>query len=88
MLDISAFNALKKRYGSITPNYNYNSEFTRKLMKIKNAYQSTMIDELIRSSWEGAGFHLNLDQGDVVSYSFSQEFKDFLRAEATHEDTQ
>ena len=57
-------------------------------MKIKATYQSTMNDELIRSSWEGAGFHLNLDQGNVVSYTFLQEFKDFLRSEATHEDVQ
>ena len=57
-------------------------------MKIKATFQSAMNDELIRSSWEGAGFHLNLDQGNVVSYTFLQEFKDFLRSEATHEDVQ
>ena len=88
MLDISAFGALKKKYGSVRPDYSYKSEFTKKLMKIKATYQSTMNDELIRSSWEGAGFHLNLDQGNVVSYTFLQEFKDFLRSEATHEDVQ
>lgn len=82
MLDISVFNSLKKKYGSTPKNLYYTSEFTRKIMKIKSTYQSTVFDELIRSSWERAGFHLILDQVDASSYEFSDKFKEFLRAEA------
>ena len=47
-----------------------------------------MFDEIIKSGWEKAGFKLNLENGDVVSYEFSDEFKEFLRSEATHQEPQ
>lgn len=88
MLDSSAFGSLKKRYSSIQGNKNFTSKYTRKLMKIKQAYESSVNSELIRSSWESTGFKINLSQGEVSSYSFSDDFKSFIRAEALHENHQ
>ena len=45
---------------------------TRKLMKIKQAYESSVNSELIRSSWESTGCKITLSQGEVSSYSFSE----------------
>ncbi|KAK8900254.1 hypothetical protein M9Y10_002577 [Tritrichomonas musculus] len=85
MLDSSAFGSLKKRYSSIPGNKNYTYRYTRKLMKIKQAYESSFNSELIRSSWESTGFKITLSQGEVSSYSFSDDFKSFIRAEVLHE---
>lgn len=46
MLDISLFNALKKRYASTPSNSSNKSEFARNLMRIKTAYESIVSDEL------------------------------------------
>ena len=54
-------------------------------MKIKQAYESSFNSELIRSSWESTGFKITLSQGEVSSYSFSDDFKSFIRAEVLHE---
>lgn len=45
MLDVSILNWLKTRYDSIPGEMKYNSIFTRKVMRIKKAYQSVMFDE-------------------------------------------
>lgn len=57
-------------------------------MKIKIAYQKTFNDEVIQSGWEKAGFKLNINEGEIVSYEFSEGFKDFLRSQALHRDPQ
>ena len=77
-----------KLYSSIPSNKNYESRYTRKLMKIKKAFESSINSELIRAAWESTGFQLNIVYGEVSSYTFSEEFKSFLRAEALHQDPQ
>lgn len=44
-----------------------------------------MPDDLIRSGWEAIGFKINITDGDASSFSFTEEFKAFLRAEAIHQ---
>ena len=88
MLDCSVFASVKKKYSSIPSNKNYESRYTRKLMKIKKAFESSINSELIRAAWESTGFQLNIVYGEVSSYTFSEEFKSFLRAEALHQDPQ
>ena len=39
MLDCSVFSSLKRRYSSIPGNKKFESRFTRKLMRIKQAYE-------------------------------------------------
>ena len=88
MLDCSVFASVKKRYSSIPSNKKYESRFTRKLMTIKKAFENSINSELIRVAWESTGFKLNITYGEVSSYSFSEEFKSFLRAEALHQNPQ
>ena len=57
-------------------------------MKIKTAYLKTSNDEVIQSGWEKAGFKMNIDKGEIVSYEFSDGFKTFLRSQALHKDPQ
>ena len=86
MLDVSVFNVFKGNYMSTPSSSLYKSLFTRKLMHIKKAYQSTVTEELIKSGWEKAGFELVIDNGEITSYTFSEKFKDMLRAEALHKE--
>ena len=86
MLDVSVFNVFKGNYFSTPPDSSYTSLFTRKLMHIKKAFQSTVNDELIKSGWEKAGFIFEIEQGDIVSYQFSEDFKEFIRSQAIHEE--
>ena len=86
MLDVSVLNSLKTRYESIPGEMKYTSLFTRKMMRIKKAYQSVMFDEQIRAGWEAAGFKITIDDGDVASYTFEEGFKAFLRSQALHQD--
>ena len=58
MLDASLFSALKRKYSSITKDNSLISKFTQKMMKIKKAYQTSVTEELIKSSWEATGFKL------------------------------
>ena len=44
-------------------------------MKIKRAYQTSVTEELIKSSWEATGFKLEIYNGIVVKYDFSNNFK-------------
>ena len=55
-------------------------------MHIKKAFQSTVNDELIKSGWEKAGFIFEIEQGNIVSYQFSEDFKEFIRSQAIHEE--
>ena len=87
MLDATVFSPLKKRYASLSGNKKFNSQLTKKLMRIKNAYDTTMTEELIRSGWEATGFHLEFDDDGELKYSFTDEFKALLRAEALHQNT-
>lgn len=84
MLDVSLFSVLKRRYSSTPKDESLSSKFTQKLIRIKKAYQSCVNEELIKSSWEAAGFKLIIQNGDVIGYWFSEEFKLKLRAEASH----
>lgn len=86
MLDVSILNSLKTRYDSIPGEMKYSSLFTRKIMRIKKAYQSVMFDEQIRAGWESAGFKIAIENGDVTSYTFEDSFKTFLRSKAFHQD--
>ena len=84
MLDASLFSALKRKYSSITKDNSLISKFTQKMMKIKKAYQTSVTEELIKSSWEATGFKLEIYNGIVVKYEFSNDFKVKLRNEAFH----
>lgn len=88
VLDLTVFNVFKTNYFSTFSNCSFSSQFTSKLMKIKIAYQKTFNDEVIQSGWEKAGFKLNINEGEIVSYEFSDGFKDFLRSQALHRDPQ
>ena len=57
-------------------------------MRIKNAYKSTIYEEIIRSGWEKAGFHLIIEDWDIVSYEFSDDFKEYLKSQALHQEPQ
>ncbi|OHT08675.1 hypothetical protein TRFO_22767 [Tritrichomonas foetus] len=86
MLDASFFASVKKKYSVLPNDHSVESKFTKKLLKIKRAFQSVANEELIRSSWEATGFCLNVVNGDVVSYEFSETFKSLLRAKATFQE--
>ena len=57
-------------------------------MRIKKAYESSINSELIRAAWESTGFKIDIIYGEVSSFSFSEDFKTFLRAEAQHQNPQ
>lgn len=84
MLDAVVFSSMKRKFLNIDYDNSLSSRFTKKLIRIKAAYQSTVNDELIRSSWEKTGFKLNIVNGVVTGYQFDDAFKVFLRAEANH----
>lgn len=86
MLDVSILNSFKTMYKSIPGEMKFSSPFTKKIMRIKKAYQSVMFDEQIRAGWETAGFKIAIENGDVVSYTFEEGFKEFLRSQALHQD--
>ena len=50
MLDATIFGSLKRRYGSTPSNSLIDSKFTRKLIPIKQAFQTCITEELIISS--------------------------------------
>lgn len=82
ILDASIFGSLKRRYGSIPGDSTIQSKFTRKLIRIKAAFQSCISEELIRSGWEATGFKLNVSDGEVLTITFDDSFKKMLLAEA------
>lgn len=86
MLDATPFSSLKKRYASTPSDKSYESQLTRKIMRIKSAYDSTMKEELIRSAWEKTWFNLEIINSEVTSFSFSDEFKEYMRSQALHQD--
>ena len=75
MHDASLFSALKRKYSSITKDNSLILKFIRKMMKIKKAYQTLVIEEHKKSSWEATGFKLEIYNGIVVKYDFSNNFK-------------
>lgn len=82
MLDATIFGSLKRKYSSTPNDSSLTSRFTKKLIRIKKAYESTMSQELIKSGWEATGFKINLEKGKVTSVSFKEEFKTRLRSES------
>ena len=54
-------------------------------MRIKRSYESSVCSEIIRSVWEATGFHLNLFQGEVTSFTFDEEFKSWVRHQVSHQ---
>ena len=68
MLDTTLFSSVKRRFASIPENKDLQSRLTRKLMRIKRAYESSVCSELIRSAWEATILKLNLFQGEVTSF--------------------
>lgn len=85
MLDATLFSSVKRRFSSIPENKDFTSRLTRKLIRIKRAYESSVCSELIRSAWEATGFHLNLTQGEVTSFTFDEEFKSRIRHQVSHQ---
>ena len=88
MLDYSIFASVKKQYSSILSNKNYESCYTHKLMKITKAFESSINSKIIRAALESIRFQLNIFYDEVSFYTFSEEFKSFLRAEALHQNLQ
>ena len=84
MLDATLFSTLKRKYANIEKDLSMNSRFTQKLVKIKKAYQSVVNEELIRSSWRATGFMLKVHNDEVIGYEFLEDFKEVLRAAASH----
>lgn len=82
MLDATIFGSLKRRYGSTPSNSLIESKFTRKLIRIKQAFQTCITEELIRSGWEATGFNLEVTDGIVTKITFDENFKKLLLAEA------
>lgn len=82
MLDATIFGTIKRRYSSTSIQDKY-TRFTKKLLRIKRAYQSSMNEELIRSGWEATGFKLETNKGKVVKITFNDNFKEYLRKEAS-----
>ena len=75
MLDATLFSSAKRPFASIPENKDLQSRLTRKLMRIKRAYESSVCSELIRSAWEATGLKLNLFQEEVTSFTFDEDFK-------------
>ena len=71
--DASLFAATKNRYGS-TPKGNVESKYVAKLLRIKNAIQKSVNDEIIYSSWKKCGFNITIEDGICTHVSFSEEF--------------
>ena len=86
MLDVSIFNVFKRKYESIMIDRTFTSVFTKKLMRIRTAYICSVYDEIIKSGWEKAGFKLTLENGEITSYQFLDDFKEFLRSQALHQE--
>ena len=85
MLDATLFSSVKRRFASIPENKDLQSRLTRKLMRIKRAYESSVCSELIRSAWEATGLKLNLFQGEVTSFTFDEDFKSFIRLQVSNQ---
>ena len=85
MLDATLFSSVKRRFASIPENKDLQSRLTRKLMRIKRAYESSVCSELIRSAWEATGLKLNLFQGEVTSFTFDEDFKSYIRRQVSHQ---
>lgn len=81
MLDATVFGSIKRKYTSIKNDISSKSKFTKKLIRIKRAYESVLSQELIQSGWEATGFHLSLKDGKVIDVTFKEEFKEILRSE-------
>lgn len=82
MIDATIFGTIKRRYSSTSIQDKY-TRFIKKLLRIKRAYQSSMNEELIRSCWEATGFKLETNKGEVVKITFDDDFKEYLRTEAS-----
>lgn len=71
--DASLFGATKSRYGN-TPKGNTESKFVAKLLRIKNAIQKAVNDEIIYSSWKKCGFNISIENGVCTNVTLSEEF--------------
>ena len=86
MLDASFLSTLKRKY-LVTPKDEFLiSKFSQKIMRIKKAYQTTITEELMKSSWEATRFKLSIHYGIVKEFIFKEEFKAKLRAEVEHKE--
>ena len=82
MLDATIFGSLKRRYGSTPNNSLIESKFTRKLIRIKQAFQTCITEELIRSRWEATGFKLQVTDEIVTKITFNANCKKLILDEA------
>ena len=82
MLDATIFGTIIRRYFSTSIHGQY-SRFAKKLLRIKIAYQSSINEELIRSSWEATGFKLETNKGKFVKITFEDKFKEYLLSGAS-----
>lgn len=44
-----------------------------------------MFDEQNRAGWESVVFKIAIENGDVTSYTFKDDFKTFLRSQTLHQ---
>lgn len=81
--DCSLFGVTKMKFASIRKNPEL-TKYTAKLQRIKEAIEKSVTDDVIKGSWEKAGFKLTMHEGTVTRVEFSEEFKKWLKIESTH----
>ncbi|KAK8898616.1 hypothetical protein M9Y10_000908 [Tritrichomonas musculus] len=74
MLDATIFGTIKRRYSSTSIQDKY-TRFTKTILRIKRAYQSSMNEELFRCGWEATGFKLETNKGKVEKITFDYNSK-------------
>lgn len=85
--DSCVFSSVKRRYSNLN-NPDSDSKFTTKLLKIKNAIQQSLNEEVIVSFWKHCGFNIVIEDGICKSVSFSAEFQEKLRSIASQKNTE
>ena len=56
---------------------------TAKLLRIKNAIEKSVNDEVIHSSWKGCGFNIKIRNGVCASVEFTTKFQEWCMCEIT-----
>lgn len=79
--DASVFSRAKIRFGQLS-NDPTKTKFTAKLLRIKNAIEQTLNEDLVFSSWKKCGFDITITDGNCSHIEFSEEFQAKLRSMA------
>ena len=76
--DASVFSRAKIRYSQLA-NDPTKTKFTAKLLRIKNAIEQTLNEDLVFSSWKKCSFDITITDGICSHIEFSEEFQAKLR---------